>query len=202
MILNGKVGIAGLFLDAIFVCYNFLMFEKVIAWDKKLFLRINKLPHPKFLVKGFIFIDLLSYWGLALIIVSFFLIIFGNFEQKYFGINGIFVVLITTLTNEVFLKGLFLKRKRPHQQLESIRLYWLKPRTFSFPSGQTTSAFSWTVFFSLVYQSWLILVIGLVFGILTGTERVYLGAHYVSDIIGGIVIGSLIGWLWYVILIK
>lgn len=177
------------------------MLEKLVVWDKRQFLKINQRFHPKPLTYFFIFIDLLSYWGLVALIVSFGSIVFGSLAQKQFGILGTYVVSMTTLANEVFLKGLFLKRKRPHEELENVKLYWLKPRTSSFPSGQTTSVFSWAVFFSLFCQSPVILAVALAFGLLTAFERVWLGAHYPSDVVAGVVFGSFLGWLWYLLLL-
>lgn len=125
------------------------MFEKIVARDKKLFLKINCFPHPRPLTWFFVFIDLLTLWGVVFATISLYLIIFGNLRQKEFGILGIYVILMTILINEVFLKKLFFKRERPHRGLNNVKLFWLTPRTGSFPSGQTTNIFSWTIFFSL-----------------------------------------------------
>lgn len=183
-----------------FVLESFML-EKFVVWDKRQFLKVNQRFHPKPLTYFFIFIDLLSYWGLAILAVSFGSIVFGSLAQKQFGILGVYVVSMTTLVNEVFLKGLVLKRKRPHEELENVKLYWLKPGTSSFPSGQTTSVFSWVVFFSLYYRNPLVLAMGLVFGILTAVERIWLGAHYPLDVAAGVVFGSFLGWLWYLLLL-
>lgn len=184
------------------------MKEKILNFDKNLFLKINQWSHPKSLVWFFIFIDLLSYSGILATLFCLVLIfgISGVFGDIYsvFGKLGLAVIWGTTFLNEVVLKHLFFHRKRPHEILPNVKLYWLKPVTGSFPSGQTTSVFSWVVFFGLLFlaigNSW-VLVVGLIFGFLTAFERVYLGAHFPLDVLGSIMIGSLIGVVFLIVFI-
>ena len=62
----------------------------------------------------------------------------------------------------------------------------------SFPSGHTTAAFSAMTAIFLVGNkrvSWL----AFLFGILMGISRIYLGVHYASDVLGGILVGLIAG---------
>ena len=62
----------------------------------------------------------------------------------------------------------------------------------SFPSGHTTAAFSAMTAVFLVGNkriSWL----AFLFGILMGISRIYLGVHYPSDVLGGILVGLIAG---------
>ena len=62
----------------------------------------------------------------------------------------------------------------------------------SFPSGHTTAAFATMVPVFLLGRkrwSWL----ALVFGVLMGLSRIYLVVHYPSDVLSGLVVGSIAG---------
>lgn len=72
---------------------------------------------------------------------------------------------------------------------------------YSFPSGHTTGAV--TLYGTLVYLVWrhvpsawgraLVLVCGVAMIVLIGVSRIYLGVHYPSDVVGGLLISG--AWL-------
>ena len=65
----------------------------------------------------------------------------------------------------------------------------------SFPSGHTTAAFAFAgaVWFadSKKWLKW----VALAAAVLMGFSRLYVGVHYPSDVLAGILIGLLAGWL-------
>ena len=60
---------------------------------------------------------------------------------------------------------------------------------YSFPSGHTTSAFATATAISLSYKKWYITVPAYVYAAFVGYSRMRLGAHYPSDVFGGIITG-------------
>jgi len=66
---------------------------------------------------------------------------------------------------------------------------------FGFPSGHSASAATLAVFATLAYGLRGAGLIGL--ALLGGLSRVYVGAHWVFDILGGWVVGSLLGAVSY-----
>ena len=77
------------------------------------------------------------------------------------------------------------------------KVYFVTETDFSFPSGHVTTAM---VFFGvlayLILKKYkdtnLILLIPLVFVLLIGFTRLYLGIHWFSDVLGGIFLGEFI----------
>jgi undecaprenyl-diphosphatase len=69
----------------------------------------------------------------------------------------------------------------------------------SFPSGHTTAAFEIGVALFLVLNkkySWIFPV----FSALVGLSRIYLMVHYVTDVLGGVLVGTFAGIMGYVIM--
>jgi len=88
-------------------------------------------------------------------------------------------------------------RKRPFVTYPE----YLKPKThvgpYSFPSGHTSTAFSMATSLTLATKKWYVAVPAYLWASGVAYSRMYLGVHYPSDLLGGIVIGvgtSLLTW--------
>lgn len=70
---------------------------------------------------------------------------------------------------------------------------------FGFVSSHATNGFGVAVFVSLIYRyRWLTAAL-LSWALVSCYSRIYLGVHFLSDIMGGIVLGSIIGFLCYLL---
>ena len=65
----------------------------------------------------------------------------------------------------------------------------------SFPSGHTLEAFAVAAAISLLFSKKKIIIPVYAWAILVAYSRMALGVHYPTDVLAGIVIGTLIGWV-------
>ncbi|WP_345948317.1 phosphatase PAP2 family protein [Mucilaginibacter sp. PAMB04274] len=64
------------------------------------------------------------------------------------------------------------------------------PSDYSFPSGHTSTAFSVATSVSLAYPKWYVIAPSFAFASATAYSRMYRGAHYPSDVLCGMLVGS------------
>ena len=110
------------------------------------------------------------------------------------GITLALGMIIGALLNNVILKNL-IARPRPYDEVEEFRNMWLthskiKMNSYSFPSGHTSTAsvIGVGLFITLSKKySWIFLFIPL----LMAWSRVTLFVHYPSDVLFGLIVGSL-----------
>ena len=97
-----------------------------------------------------------------------------------------FALLFTTVLGEGILKRVF-RRPRPFVTLGPVNLAIPLPTGFSFPSGHTASSVACAAILSTLnpWMAWL----AFSYAGLMGLSRVYLKAHYVTDVIAGGIIG-------------
>ena len=66
---------------------------------------------------------------------------------------------------------------------------------YGFVSSHAANAFAAATFLSLVIRHRIVMISLFTWGLLQCYSRVYLGVHYPGDILGGIIVGVLAGWL-------
>ena len=144
-------------------------------------------------------IDLFSAWrdpliGQVMVYLSkivdywlwFFVVIYFVIKKKPYGYCYGFTLLGGTIFYEYILKPLF-HRPRPCQLDSGINYLIACPANYSFPSGHTTMSFiAATLLFGYDRK---VGIVAYLLAALIAVSRLYLGVHYFSDVVGGIVIG-------------
>lgn len=139
-----------------------------------------------FLNTFFIFITTLGNGGLIWIGLVLFLIFMKKTRKQ--GIIAAVSLALTCVINNLLIKNIF-DRIRPYEVVEGLEILIEKQKDFSFPSGHTAVAFGTAVvFFMLFPRKYGIPV--LILAILMGISRVYVGVHYPTDVICGMMIGT------------
>ena len=104
------------------------------------------------------------------------------------AVSMIFGLILTNL----LLKNL-VGRIRPYDLIDGLTVLVGKPDDWSFPSGHTTNSFAaaWVMFTMLPRKYG---VPALILAILIAFSRMYVGVHYPTDILGGVIVGCFAAW--------
>lgn len=162
--------------------------QKLSSWDKKTTKKI-----VAFSSKRIKFIEFLALSGNAQpwIFASLLFFIFELFMGRSLNLLQITMIGVNAMFSG--LVKISIKRIRPKNDLSGKFLTPLDE--YSFPSGHTGRAMCFAMMMTLFYPKigWLFILWGL--GV--GFSRIALEIHYLLDIFGGIVLGSIIGMSGY-----
>ena len=167
------------------------------SFDESVTVAIHNLLYPMkgFFTPFFNFISLLGKGGIALIVLSLLLVYFR--KTRKMGTAMALGIAIGFIITNLFLK-VVIARPRPYIDESSIfyqlwQTVGMKTESDkSFPSGHTCVAFASMVPLFLTgdrKKTWT----ALIFAFLMGIARIYLVVHYPTDVIGGLIVGSLSG---------
>ena len=100
-------------------------------------------------------------------------------------------IAVSDQTSAKLLKPVF-KRARPSVVVADSHPFFGARGSYSFPSVHATNAFAAAMVLDAVFPGARLALFGL--AALVGYSRVYVGDHWPSDVLAGMLLGSLIGW--------
>ncbi len=191
------------YLDRLTTLEGNVVFGTIQEWDTRILLAINPEGYVPFFNVFFLFITTYLDKAIpALILVLFVASFFVDRLKKFQFI--LLVVLIVYITNSYatnYLKGFF-ARARPQEFTSGMEYYLgdinpleLKLGHTSFPSGHTSSAFSLMVPLIVYFKQKWARVGFLSYACLQGLSRMWVGAHYPTDVLMGAYVATLLGVL-------
>ncbi|MCE1165129.1 MAG: phosphatase PAP2 family protein [Bacteroidetes bacterium] len=116
-------------------------------------------------------------------------------NKNYYDENSAVLLGVSEITSVAFTAGIkyLIKRERPYAELRNVYSDKNNSPTdrYSFPSGHTAMAFSIATSLTLRYPDKPAVIAGsFLYAALVGYGRIYLGVHYPSDILGGMLVGA------------
>ncbi|MDR0660250.1 MAG: phosphatase PAP2 family protein [Prevotellaceae bacterium] len=172
----------------------------LIPYEKDLFFLINGSRTP------FLNNAMLLYSGALMWITAALMgigaIVYKNSWRQWLPIVGmlITVFIFCLALSSGFTKPLF-TRFRPiyyPEVMDQVRtLYTHSGGIYGFISGHTTHAFGIAISSALLFRNKWYTISIILWAAIMGYSRIYLGVHFVSDVVAGMVVGSLIGWTAY-----
>lgn len=167
------------------------------------FIVMNPL-HSEFLDQVFIYT---TYLGDGIFIIAVAIILFFS-KRKFLSLMILSSYLLSGIIAQIL--KYFIVEARPAFYLEKMNYpYFIDEVTLhnyhSFPSGHTASIFALAAVLAFFIKNKTYSIIFLIIAALVGYSRIYLGQHFMDDVLAGSVIGvfsSIICWLYFANLFR
>lgn len=176
--------------------------ESLLPLERDLFLSLNGSDSP-FLDDVMWTISGRFVWVPLMLFIVF--LFFYKKQWKEAVLLVLFFILLFVATDQIsssFFKPFF-ERFRPshHPDFKDVVdiLNGYRGGRFGFISGHATNSFGVAVFLSLVFRNRFLTLSSLLWATINSYTRIYLGVHFISDILAGMIVGSLVGLIIYLI---
>ena len=181
------------------------MVEKILVYERDLFFMLNGSDSP--FLDRFMWI----YSGKAVWLpLAFFILVVLLYKKKWRESILILlaIVLVITFCDQFashVCKPIFTRFRPTHHpdfmdQVKTVFDY--RGGRYGFISSHAANAFGFATFMSLLFRYRLFTWTIFLWAALTAYTRVYLGVHFISDIVPGAIAGVFFGWLVYWLYVK
>lgn len=159
--------------------------DALVQLDSNILLWIQDFFRQDFMNWFWIGLSKLGDNGIFWIAVSLALLCFK--KTRTVGIVALCSIAFCFLVANIGLKNI-IQRPRPYTMLPDLTVLVPLETEFSFPSGHTTASFAVAcIYFRMLPKKYGIAA--LVLAALIGLSRLYVGVHYPTDVLGGLIVG-------------
>jgi membrane-associated phospholipid phosphatase len=134
-----------------------------------------------------------TFVSIGLLLILLFASIRSKSKPLWMVFYKMLAVFIIAAIISFTIKSIF-ERERPFITYQDI-VKLSESGNSSFPSGHTLEAFAMVVAFSILVPKRKLFIPLFIWASVVAYSRMALGVHYPSDVLGGMVIGSFIGWV-------
>ena len=170
--------------------------QRLAPFDQKILLAVQKWRHP-FLNRLFLVLTCSgtgrAWFIFALIMNSLNFAGIHILENQPHFLRSMFCPLLAWVSGSVAKK--LISRDRPSEAIYGYSRIIESPTCGSFPSSHAASAVAFYTALQLIDHS-LALFVG-VWALLVSFSRLYLGVHYLTDIIGGALLGTVVALIFW-----
>lgn len=160
-------------------------------WEFQILYFLQEL-HIPWLDSAMVFFSSLANHGEIWLVIGLAFLCFAR--TRKIGIAMLISITLSFIAGNLILKNLIV-RPRPCWIDNSIELLILNPGDYSFPSGHTLVGFTSSVSIFLQQRKWG--AAAFILASIIAFSRLYLFVHFPTDILGGIVLGTVVSFLVY-----
>ncbi len=148
---------------------------------------------------------------IAVLLIWCAMVLFGKNRGRWAALFLVVIIFASDQLSSHVIKPIF-ERVRPCDAIGGVHLWmgkggggWIttpqvvtqsyKP-SYSFPSSHAANIAASMLFLGLVYRRWIAPLVAI--AAIVSLSRIYVGVHWVSDVVVGAALGALIAWLAYV----
>lgn len=172
------------------------MFQAIQTFDESILLFVQENLRSDFLTPIMLFITKLGDVGFIWLLIGVVLLI--SKKTRRVGVVFLICLALAFVVNNLVIKPL-VARPRPYTVIPELQNL-LTETSYAFPSGHTNASFAAAMMLTLVYGkkgAWSYVLAGLI-----AFSRVYIGVHYLSDVLAGMLVGTACSLLVYFLIGK